>query len=165
MAMSETLRQYFASRHIRYEMKWHPSSATSYQTALLAHVSPMQIAKPVILKNQFQHYVMAVVPAKSKLQVKIINEMLEHAFHLAKESELQASFRDCELGAIPPVGQAYHMDTIVDDKLLALDDVYLEGGDHEVLIHLHKEDFALLMEGLMHDQITQLEPYGRFYYH
>ncbi|WP_163832847.1 aminoacyl-tRNA deacylase [Spartinivicinus ruber] len=164
MAMSETLRQYFANHHIRYDMKWHPSSATSYQTALLAHISPMQIAKPVILKNQFQHFLMAVVPAESKLQIQTINKMLEHAFHLAKESELQASFRDCELGAIPPVGQAYHMDTIVDDKLLALEDVYLEGGDHEVLIHLQKQDFAQLMEGLMHDQLTQSTPYSLFYH-
>lgn len=164
MAMSETLRQYFASHHIHYDMKWHPSSETSYQTAFLANVSPLQIAKPVILKNRLQHFVMAVVPAKSKLHLEIINKMLEHAFHLVKESELQSSFRDCELGAIPPVGQAYHMDTIIDDKLLTLDDVYLEGGDHQVLVHLQKQDFAHLMEGLMHNQITLPEQRDNIYH-
>ena len=48
-------------------------------------------------------------------------------------------------GAIPPLGQAYGVDMLVDESLSGLDEVCFEGGDHESLIRVTGEDFTRLM--------------------
>ena len=48
----------------------------------------------------------------------------------AEEGELQILFRDCDLGAIPALGPAYGIETIVDERLDRAAEVWLEAGDH-----------------------------------
>jgi Ala-tRNA(Pro) deacylase len=75
---------------------------------------------------------------------------------LATESELVGLFKDCEIGAIPPIGPAYGIETVVDDSLLQENDVYFEAGDHEELIHVSGKQFRDLVAGAR---------YGRFSHH
>jgi len=65
-------------------------------------------------------------------------------------------FRDCVLGAVPPVGPCYGLDVIVDDSIQEQPDVYLEGGDHVTLVHMSSAQFARLTAGA---------PHGRFSVH
>ena len=51
---------------------------------------------------------------------------------------------DCVSGAIPPVGECYGLDTVVDDSIEEQPEVYLEGGDHTTLIHISHAQFASL---------------------
>jgi Ala-tRNA(Pro) deacylase len=64
-------------------------------------------------------------------------------------------FADCELGAIPPMGRAYGMETIVDDSLAEQPDVYFEAGDHVSLIHVNAMAFQRLMAGARHGRFTR----------
>ena len=54
-------------------------------------------------------------------------------------------FKDCELGAIPPVAMAYGMRTYMDDTLLKHPDVYFESGNHRDLVHMSMDAFLDLM--------------------
>ena len=65
---------------------------------------------------------------------------------LVQEWELRGLFKDCEVGAIPAACPAYGMETYLDESLVAQPDVYLEGGDHEALIHMRIDQFLDLME-------------------
>ena len=58
--------------------------------------------------------------------------------------EVGQLFDDCELGAIPPVGQPYDMEMIVDDRLNEQPDLYFEAGDHMSLIHVNAVAFQRL---------------------
>lgn len=64
---------------------------------------------------------------------------------LAVEKELVELFRDCDPGAIPAIGAAYRIDTIVDESLLQQPDVYFEAGDHEALVHVKGPAFGAMM--------------------
>ncbi len=61
------------------------------------------------------------------------------------ESELAGLFPDCEVGAIPPIGSAYGLRTLVDSRLRKEPEVYFEAGDHESLIKVSAETFRALM--------------------
>jgi Ala-tRNA(Pro) deacylase len=74
---------------------------------------------------------------------------------LATEQELQGLFTDCEVGAVPPLGQAYGIRTIVDRQLLDRDDIYFEGGDHRTVVHLKGGTFRRLMDKVPHRNISQ----------
>jgi Ala-tRNA(Pro) deacylase len=63
---------------------------------------------------------------------------------MVDETDLPLLFRDCQLGAVPPIGDAYGMRTLVEVDLRAQQDLYLEGGDHEHLLHVDRETFVRL---------------------
>ena len=64
---------------------------------------------------------------------------------LATEDEPARLFPDCERGAIPPVGAAYGIDSIVDEAVLSGPQVYLEAGDQAHLLRRATEQFAALV--------------------
>ena len=59
-------------------------------------------------------------------------------------------FDGCERGALPPVGMAWGIETVVDEELDAKDVVYMEAGDHERLLRMSGAQFQALMRGATH---------------
>ena len=72
---------------------------------------------------------------------------------LATETELADLFTDCEPGAIPPIGEAYGMTTVVDNNLDDCNDVYIEAGNHTDLLHISGNAFRQLVEHSRHASI------------
>ena len=67
--------------------------------------------------------------------------------HLADEDRIAELFADCDRGAIPGLGMAWGIETIVDYELEASAVVYIEAGDHEHLLRLSHDQFHALMLG------------------
>ena len=61
---------------------------------------------------------------------------------------------NCVPGAIPPVGECYGLDTVVDDSIEEQPEVYLEGGDHATLVHMSQEQFAGLTSTAQHGRFS-----------
>lgn len=155
MAIAMTLQDYLDRWGVDYEVVPHPHSESSLETAEAAHVPGDKLAK-CVLTEDYQGYLMVVIPASHEVEFRLLDEQLDRRLELATEPELAEIFTDCELGAIPPLGEAYGMDVALDESLLKCDDVYFEAGDHEDLIHLRGEDFRDIMAGAEH---------GRFSHH
>ncbi|MGH8831514.1 MAG: aminoacyl-tRNA deacylase, partial [Polaromonas sp.] len=141
MSISSQLSSYLDQRGARYEICAHEHSRTSAESARSAHVPPNQLAKSVILEDD-KGCVMAVIPADKTVMVGELSRLLgRQQLRLADESRIATLFEDCDLGAVPPVGMAWGIETIVDDELEASDVVYLEGGDHERLLRMSHDQF------------------------
>ncbi|MHA1545381.1 MAG: YbaK/EbsC family protein [Alphaproteobacteria bacterium] len=69
-------------------------------------------------------------------------------------SEISALFRDCDTGAIPPVGAACGLKVVVDENLEGHEDIYFEGGDHRALVHLSGAEFHQLMGKTRHERFS-----------
>jgi Ala-tRNA(Pro) deacylase len=134
---------------VAYEVVAHPHSHSSMETAELAHVPGHRLAKSVVLEDE-DGFVMAVLPSTCHVRLGVLSRELNRRLRLATESQLQTLFADCETGAIPPVGLAYGIPTIVDERLTQLPEVYFEAGDHEQLIRMKADQFARLMEHVGH---------------
>ena len=153
MAMANTLVRYLAKHGVAYDIVPHSFTFSSLDSAKAAHVSGEDMAKPVILKDE-QGYLMAVIPATEHVKIGELNHVLHRKMGLTTERELADLFTDCELGAIPPFGQAYGIETIVDDRLTDCNDVYFEAGDHKELIHVKGSAFRKLIKGTQHATIS-----------
>ena len=94
-----------------------------------------------------QGYLMAVLPATHKVGLGAVRRHLNRMLGLAPGQELAGLFKDCEPGAIPPLGEAYGIETIVDESLIGSQDIYFEAGDHLALVHVTGNDFLRLMAG------------------
>lgn len=154
MAIAHTLEDYMMSREIHYEVVPHPPTHSSLETAQAAHIPGDALAKAVLLEDD-DGYLMAVIPATHHIKLGRLSEQLKRKLRLAVESELTPLFKDCQPGAVPPLGMAYGMPTIVDDSLTEQPDIYFEAGDHEELIHLSGGRFMSLLSDAQHGRFSQ----------
>lgn len=145
MSIAARVREFMDFHGFEYDVLRHPRSRCSEESAHLAHVPVDQVAKSVLLEDD-SGFFMAVVPANHRVKLGEMGRLMDRKLRLAMESELTALFDDCAPGAIPPLGLAYGIDTIVDDALVEMDDIYFEAGDHERLIHMRREAFARMMD-------------------
>lgn len=155
MAIAITLSEYLDRSGMPYEVVWHPTSQYSMQTAELAHVPGDRLAKTVLLEDDMG-YLAAVLPASCHVQLAQLNRDTGRQLRFAREEELSELFRDCEIGAIPPLTAAYGgMATVVEESLLRQPDVYFEAGDHQKLIHMRTEAFMQLMKNAERRHFSQ----------
>ncbi len=154
MTIATRVSDYLAEQDADYEIVDHPHSATSMESAQLAHVPGDRIAKSVVLGDD-RGYLLAVLPASCKVDLGEIHRQTSRSLGLVTEYELDALFDDCEPGAVPPFGNVYDIDTIVDENLVEQSDIYFEAGDHERLIHVSAETFDNLLGDARHSEFAR----------
>jgi len=150
MSISTRLSSYLDERGTHYEIHAHQPSRSSAETARSAQVQPHQLAKSVLLEDD-SSYVLAVIPSDKTVMLGHLSHLLgRKELRLSDESRIAQLFADCDRGAVPPVGMAWGIETIVDDELEANPVIYMEGGDHERLLRMSQEEFHALMSTAQH---------------
>ena len=145
MSISHTVKSHLEGKSIEYQLVTHAHTTSSMESAGAAHVPSDSLAKAVIVKEN-ETYMMVVVAADYHLHMGRLHQFLGENVGLATEEELTALFPDCEGGAIPPLGTAYQLITLVDSNLLKQPEIYFESGDHEHLVKVTGQQFAYLLE-------------------
>jgi len=153
MSIAKTVVDYLQQNRIPYDVVPHPHTSTTRGTVESTHIPPERMAKAVVLRDN-GGYVMAVIPGSRHVSVRALSKKLGRELVLAEESRLAPVFRDCELGAIPPLGPAYGIETIVDDGLVGQPEIYFEAGDHEEIIRVDGDQFLSLLKEARHGQFT-----------
>lgn len=161
MSISVTLRNYLDQQGVNYELIRHARSGCSMESAHAAHVPGDALAKGVMLEDELG-YVMAVVPSTHHVELGTLRSRLRRKnLSLADEEELAVLFVDCEIGAVPPLGEAYGLATIIDDSLHANPDIYFEAGNHRDLVRVEGEDFLRLTQNAGHGYFSsRINQYG-----
>jgi Ala-tRNA(Pro) deacylase len=156
MTVASTVQRYLVGQGIGYAILSHPVTGSSSETAQSARISGNCIAKTVVLRDgdDGDGYLLAVVPASHHLDLDLVQGCLGRSVALASEQEIGQLFPDCDLGAIPPLGQAYGLDVVLDDSLAGLDEVCFEGGDHRTLLRVGGKQFREMMSGARHGRFS-----------
>ena len=153
MTIAFTLEQHLGRNGIAYDVLLHAPTTSSLRTAEASHVPADELAKTVVLKGD-RGYLLAVLPASQQLEWKALGACFSNNLALATEEEIAWLFPDCKLGAVPPIGEAYGIDTTVDDSIAGQADIYFEGGDHATLFHLASPAFCKLMVHAKHGRFS-----------
>ncbi len=150
MTISSTLNEFLKQQEVAFELIPHPHTGSSMDSAQQAHVPGNRLAKAVVLKGD-GNYSMVIVPSVEHVDLAVLREQLGTGLELATESELGELFPDCDVGAVPPIGPAWGMDTYLDECFLANDEeIYFEAGDHEDLVRVSGEQFQKLLGDARH---------------
>ena len=144
MAIASTVSTYLAEHDVPYDVLTHPHTASSGESAQASHVPGSRLAKSVVLEDE-QGYLMVVLPASRHVDLGELHRQLNRDLGLATESELGTLFSDCEIGALPAIGPAYGMETLVDESIAEQPDIYFEAGDHTTLVRVSAPHFRELM--------------------
>ena len=107
MSIALALQEYLDDRRISYDVTSHEKTGSSAATAQAVQVSADKIAKGVIVKSDGV-YVLAVLPASSRLDLDQVHKVLGKDAELASEEEVGMLFPDCATGVVPIVGAAYN---------------------------------------------------------
>lgn len=152
MSLATRLRWYLDSHGIDYDIVLHSHSTSSMESGRNAKLPAGRVVKSVLLEDE-RGYMIANLPAACHISFEALEDLMNRHLELATEAETEDVFKDCEQGAVPAVGDPYNIPMVVDDSLLRMPDVYLEGGDHVALIHLDCRAFRSLMEHATHGHI------------
>jgi len=148
MGMASTLETYMLNAGIEYDLVHHKPSSTIEGAAKKAHIKKDCVAKAIVLKDKENNrFALAVIPSTDKLSFRKMEKLCNRNFELSSEDEFSPLFDDCEVGAVPPIGNAYGMRVYMDTALEGETDIYFEAGDHENLVHVTDWDFEILMRG------------------
>lgn len=146
MAIANILKTYLQHQEIEYRLIIHPHTSSSMETAEMAHVPGDSLAKGVLVKDE-ESFLLVVLPSDYHIELDTLCKLLQQNVELASESEVAKLFPDCEVGAVPPIGAAYEVQTLWDhgSSLGRQDEVYFESGDHQHLVCITGKQFHELM--------------------
>ena len=139
------LERYLRENGVPYSLHHHPPAFTAQAVAESEHVSGRAVAKVVIVFADGK-LAMLALPASRRVNFARAAETLGASdVRLAHEEEFQAAFPDCDLGAMPPFGNLYDVETFVDRSLLGAETIVVNAGTHEDTIHLRYADYERLV--------------------
>ncbi|MFP6655889.1 MAG: YbaK/EbsC family protein [Myxococcota bacterium] len=144
MSLSRVLESYLSDREATYTVETHTISTTSAETARRAHIDEDSLVKSVLLEDD-RGFVLAVLPASCRIELNRISEKLGRRLQLSDENQVVKHFPDCAFGAVPPVGAAYGLATVIDASLEGRDELFFEGGDHKTLVRMAGGEFFGLL--------------------
>ncbi len=143
------LDAFLKDQNVAYEKHFHEKSYTAQELAHAEHVSGYMVAKPVIVKTEYD-YAMCVVPAPHHLNLsRVADALQESEVHLASERELANLFPDCELGAEPAIGSIFGMDTVIDASMTQDSHVVMQAGTHHEAVKMSRDDWQRVCEPIV----------------
>jgi len=151
MDCKSRLEKLLRENGIPYQMHHHPPAFTAQAVAESEHVSGKIVAKVVMV---FRDGVMTMLALPANLRVnfaKAAEALGAKEVRLAHEDEFQAAFPDCDVGAMPPFGNLYGVDTFVDKSLASSGEIVFNAGTHEDTIHLKYADFERIVHPTVAD--------------
>ena len=139
------LKELLEKENVKYISKYHSPAYTAQEIAASAHIHGKDLAKTVMLKLDGK-MAMVVLPASYQVNLKLLKEVSgAREARLATEEEFKTLFPDCEIGAMPPFGNLYGMEVLVDESLTKNEEIAFNAGSHYELIQLAYKDFEKLV--------------------
>ena len=140
------ISEYLKDRGVHFSMHEHAPAYTAQEVAAEEHVSGHMTAKAVVIHTG-DRYVMCVLPASYKLDMQKVAQALKaDSIRMADEIEMAKLFPDSEVGAEPPFGNLYDIQTVVDEHLAGDEDIIFQSGSHRQAIRMRYTDYAALAE-------------------
>jgi Ala-tRNA(Pro) deacylase len=147
MPIPINISQYLDAQHVSYQSSRHSPAYTAQGIAQAQHLSGKKLAKVVMVMDANKRMIMAVVPANCRVDLeRLANLMNVGRLRLASEAEFKDVFPDCELGAMPPLGNIYHLDVWVDYSLKLHNEISFNAGTHSETIQMSFLDFQRLVQ-------------------
>jgi len=143
---SRKLKELLDKNNIKYITIQHSPAYTAQEIAASARIHGKELAKTVIIKKDGK-LAMAVLPANYHVDVEVLKKATgANSLTIATEQEFKDAFPECEIGAMPPFGNLYGMETFAEDSLAENKDIVFNAGTHTELIRISYADFVNLVK-------------------
>lgn len=143
--------------NVEYEILHHAEAVTAQRIAQVEHVKGRHQAKVVMLKSGDEHLMM-VLPADHQIDLEKVENVVGKPVSLETENEFKSLFPDSAIGAMPPFGNLYGLQTFVDKHLAEQEYFVFEAGTHTDGIIINYRDYERLVNPKVEDLSIKLHP-------
>ncbi|MCK5091827.1 MAG: HDOD domain-containing protein [Gammaproteobacteria bacterium] len=154
--IASSVEEFLSCHAIHYDILSHVPTQSLEQAASRLRISPYEFARAVVLSDG-DEACMAVLPLNYILDFSALYEITGRNYKPAPVKIIRRIFKDCESGAIPPLGMAYGLKTIVDNSLYRTDNVIFEAGRHNSLVRINRKGFLKLTSQAKHTNFAKPE--------
>jgi Ala-tRNA(Pro) deacylase len=146
MAIDARLEALLRESGVDYEVIPHREDYTAHTAAHDTDTPPHAFAKTVVVKID-DGYALAVLPADHFLAVRRLATTLgADEVRLLSEDEMAHLLPGCEVGAVPPFGELYGLDTYASDALVGDDRITFNAGTHREAVRMAWRDYQRLAQ-------------------
>ncbi len=143
---TQKLHAFLDDNQVKYLKIGHSPAYTAQEIAAAVHIPGKEMAKTVMVKIDGK-MTLAVLPADQRINFEKLRDGTGSSeVKLADESDFGDLFPDCTLGAMPPFGNLYGIDVLVDSSLAEDDKITFNACTHTELIQLSYHDFENLVK-------------------
>jgi len=151
-ASTETLVDALKKSGSDFELLAHPRTFSATEEAHALGVKEQIVAKTLVVRDEGGHHIRAVVPASHRLNLEKLARAVDvHKLTLLGEPELQQSYPQFALGAVPPFSGPAGDVVVVDKRLTECEQVVFEAGVHDTSVRLRIEDLLTVAGALVAD--------------
>jgi Ala-tRNA(Pro) deacylase len=145
MTCRERLERYFRENGVKYQVQSHPEVYTAQEVAAVEHIPGRLMAK-VVMAMIDGALTALVLPAPHRVEMPKLKAALGvKDARLAREQEFSTVFADCEVGAMPPFANLYHVPVVVDRALTEDPTIVFNAGSHRETMAVASADFTRLV--------------------
>ncbi len=142
----EKLKEFLDGNKVKYVTIRHSTAFTAQETAASAHIPGKELAKTVVLRIDGR-MVIAVLPASHKLDLPLLRKAVgAHDVEIAHEADFRDMFPGCDTGAMPPFGNLFGMEVLVDGLLAENEEIAFNACSHSELVRLKYADYIKLVK-------------------
>jgi Ala-tRNA(Pro) deacylase len=143
MKMPPRLKSHLDEARVPYSSVPHVLISGSQYSAMVLHVHGKEVANTIVLHAGKQK-LLAVLPAYYHINLKKLAEIVGSPVELLEERHYNRLFPDCEPGAVPPIGELYHLPVYLDEALSEDPEIIFNAGTHSDAIRMSNADYVRL---------------------
>lgn len=130
---------------VPFEVLPHSETYTAQETAEVQRIPGDKMAKVVMVRKENGTPVMLMLPASYHVNLAWVREVLGTRATLEEEREFRGLFPECEVGAEPPFGNLFALDTVVDTSLTKDDEIVFNAGSHWQTVRMRYDDYVRIV--------------------
>jgi Ala-tRNA(Pro) deacylase len=152
----DDIHRWLTDQGVSFRSRKHSPRFTAQEVAQASAITGHEMAKVILVKAD-DRFIMAVVPATKRLSVPLLAGLL-HAreVRLATEDEFAPLFPGCDRGAMPPLGNLYGLEMMVDRSLSAHPEIAFNACNHTETVTMSWADYEKVARPVLVD-ITEPE--------
>ncbi|MBZ9571906.1 YbaK/EbsC family protein [Patescibacteria group bacterium] len=165
MPISKKLLKFLEKAKIKYEKILHRTVYTAYDKAQTLKVPEKIVGKTLVMKFDRDPAVI-LIPANKNLDKgkfkKLVNKFLKKAdkkpvkkINFVTERWMKKNLKGVKVGAIPPFGSLWQMQTFIDKSFLKNPKIILNAGDYNWSIKITPKSFKKLIPDLITGNISK----------
>ena len=130
----QRIKEFLDCQGARYAVITHSPAFTAQEVAASAHVPGKDMVKVVVVLID-ERLALAAVPATSELDTDRLRTAAgAREVSIASEWEFDSRFPGCELGAMPPIGPLFGLETFMERALAKEAWIAFNAGTHRDVI-------------------------------
>lgn len=150
-ACVDRLKQYLTDNHVYFEVQEHRQTYTIQEVAASLHEKGEHVAK-VFIASADGKPAMLVLPAPLMADLERTKKLLgAQEVRRTREFEFAQLFSDCDVGAMPPFGNLYHVPVYLEKQLLEQPSIVFQAGTHHTTMKIAMSDYVRLASPIIGD--------------